>query len=523
MPDDDAELEALIATLDPTAQVVVKLIQKSNAELKAMLAVRDEQLAEFQRMLFGKRTEKLPRIESEVRRAIEKDELAPDAKPPSSDPKEQAAVKKAKQTKRRKIARKKSEPQRKLRRKLRKKLPVVQERCTVLPEDLPDGYSLNDFRELGQGGVIRRVDHVREHLVVVEYRLQTLTSKDGLVVVKAEAPPSVVEGGHYGTGLHAHVVVAKCADSLPLYRIEKMLERAGHSIARSSLCALFHRSAELLRPIYDRMLEQLKLDPYLHADETTLPVMREGGCHRGWVWAVLSKENIIYAYDESRGGHVAERLIGESEGTLVIDGYSGYNVVISDLARTRVGCWSHSRRKFWVAMQANPAARVVLEFIVELYKVEHRAAERGLLGTDAHLLLRQTESKPIVDLIDKWVDENEDGHHPKGHMAKAVTYATNQRKALRQFLEDPKLPLDNNFSERALRIFALGRKNYLFSGHAEGAQNLAILQSIVATCRLQGVNPYEYIKDVLIRVQTHPASKIEEILPANWLRLTGDG
>ncbi len=108
-------------------------------------------------------------------------------------------------------------------------------------------------------------------------------------------------------------------------------------------------------------------------------------------------------------------------------------------------------------------------------------------------------------------------------MGKAVTYATNQRKALRQFLDDPKLPLDNNFSERALRIFALGRKNYLFAGHAEGAQNLAVLQSIVATCRLQGVNPYEYIKDVLIRVQTHPASNIDELLPANWLTLVGAG
>ena len=522
MPDDDADLEALIKELDPTARVIIRLFQKSMNELKAMLAVRDEQLAEFQRMLFGKRSEKLPRIESEVRRSIEKDELAPDTKAPSNDPKVQAAEKKAKRAKRRKIARKKSEPERKLRRKLRKNLPVVQERCIVLPENLPEGYSLSDFRELGQGGVIRRVDHVREHLVVVEYQLQTLTSKDGLHVVKAEAPPTVIEGGHYGPGLHAHVVVAKCADSLPLYRIEKMLERAGCAIARSSLCGLFHRSAELLLPIYDRMLELIKLDPYLHADETTLPVMREGGCHRGWVWAVLSKEIIIYAYDESRGGHVAKRLIGESEGTLVIDGYSGYNSVISDMARTRVGCWSHSRRKFWVVLQANPAARVVLELIVELYKIERRAAERGLLGTEAHLLLRQTESKPLVDLIDEWVDANQGAHHPKGYMAKAITYALNQRKALRQFLEDPKLPLDNNFSERALRIFALGRKNYLFSGHAEGAQNLAILESIVATCRLQGVNPYEYIKDVLIRVQTHPASKIDQLLPENWLKLDGD-
>ena len=354
LPDEDAELQTLIATLDPTAQVVIKIIRKELSEVKAMLAVRDEQLAEFQRMLFGKRSESLPPIESEVRRALEKDELLPDNKSASNDPKAQEAAKKARQKKRRKIARKKSEPERKLRRKLRKNLPVLHERCTVTPEQLPEGYSLSDFREIGEGVTIKRVDHVREHLVVVEYEMQTLVSKDGEQLVKAKAPDAVIEGGHYGPGLYAHVVVSKCADSLPLFRIQNMLERAGHPVARSVLCKLFHRSAQLLTPIYNRMLELLKLDPYLHADETTLSVIRKGGCHKGWIWAVLSKQAIIYAFDESRGGHVAERLIGASKGSLVIDGYSGYNKVIDDSGRTRVGCWSHLRRKFWIAMQSNP-------------------------------------------------------------------------------------------------------------------------------------------------------------------------
>ena len=243
--------------------------------------------------------------------------------------------------------------------------------------------------------------------------MQTLVSKDGEQLVKAKAPDAVIEGGHYGPGLYAHVVVSKCADSLPLFRIQNMLERAGHPVARSVLCKLFHRSAQLLTPIYNRMLELLKLDPYLHADETTLSVIRKGGCHKGWIWAVLSKQAIIYAFDESRGGHVAERLIGASKGSLVIDGYSGYNKVIDDSGRTRVGCWSHLRRKFWIAMQSNPSARTVLDKITELYKLERLIAERGLSGTDAHLYLRENESKSIVDSIDKWVDENKEGHHPE--------------------------------------------------------------------------------------------------------------
>jgi len=149
---------------------------------------------------------------------------------------------------------------------------------------------------------------VREHLVVIEYKMQTLVSKDGEHVVKAAAPEAVAEGSHYGPGLHAHVVVSKCADSLPLHRVEQMLERAGHSIARSTLCSLFHRCAELFLPIYNRLLEVLRDDEYLYADETTLKVQAPGGCDTGWVWAMLSKQAIVYAYDSSRSGDVAKLL-----------------------------------------------------------------------------------------------------------------------------------------------------------------------------------------------------------------------
>ena len=164
-----------------------------------------------------------------------------------------------------------------------------------------------------------------------------------------------------------------------------------------------------------------------------------------------------------------------------------------------------------------------MNWITELYRIEHVVAEKELLGTEAHFILRKKDSTPIVNKIDVWVDEQHGRHHPNSYLAKALTYAKNQRKSLRQFLEDPLIPLDNNFSERALRIFALGRKNYLFAGHAEGAQNLAILQSIVATCKLHHVNPYEYIKDVLIRAQTHKASKLDELLPWNWPELVQEG
>jgi len=139
-----------------------------------------------------------------------------------------------------------------------------------------------------------------------------------------------------------------------------------------------------------------------------------------------------------------------------------------------------------------------------------------ILGTPAHKDLRAKRSRPLVEQIQSWVAAHRLTTNPGGPLGKALTYAHNQRAALSAFLDDPKLPLDNNLAERALRIIAVGRKNFLFAGHADGGHNLAVLQSLCSTCLLHGVNPYEYLKDVAVRVRTHPASRIDELLPWNW-------
>ena len=498
-------------------------MRQSNDDLKAMLAERDEQVArqneqlarmteqldEMKRMLFGKRSEKLPPLASEVRRVVEADERTVDGNPmPEAD--------EDRKRERRRKARKKSEPARKKKRGLRKNLPVVKETVAVTPEQLPAGKSLDDFRPVGDGEVIRRIEHVREHLVVVVYHMQSLASKDGSQVIKAEAPTQVADGGHYGPSVYAHVTVSKCVDSLPLHRIAKMMERAGCPIARSTLCTLFHRGAELLAPIDDRLRHIARHDPYVPADEPTLRVQADGQCLKGWIWVVLCKQVIAYVFDESRSGKVAQRLLGGTTGDLITDGYSGYTKVTDVEGRTRVGCWSHARRKFFEAMSSVPEAKEVLDLIVELYRLEHLAAEREILGTEAHGLLRDTDSRAALANIDAWVDARKGAYPPKSKMGSALGYAIKQRAALSRFIEDPKLPLDNNVAERALRILALGRKNFLFAGHVEGAQNLAVLQTIVATCAVHSVDPYEYIKDMLIRIQSHPASRIDELLPWNW-------
>jgi len=492
------------------AQVAEKdaLIATQSAELERLR----EELAELKRMVFGRRSEKLPSLEGEVRRVIEADELTVEGEPM---PKEEKPRKREK----RRVARKKSEPSRKKRRALKKNLPVVHESVEVDPCAFPAGMSRDDFREVGSC-TVRRIEHVREHIVVTEYQLPTLASKDGEQLIKATPPPGVAVGCQYGPGLHAHVVTSKCADSIPVHRLSKILERAGFPIARSTLNTMFHRSADVFRPIHKRLLEYAQADIYVHADETTLHVQNKGGCLTGWVWGIMSSEVLAYAFSESRGAEMAHALIGDSEGYLTIDGYSGYNCVVEGGGgkgrRVRVGCWGHCRRKFYIALKNAPAAREVLKMIVELYVVERNAATQGVLGTQTHATMRTQHSAPIVARIEAWVDEQHGQHAPKSAMGRALTYARNQRVRLRRFLEDPKLNLDNNYAERALRIIALGRKNFLFAGSNEHAQNFAVLQTIVSTCQLHRVNPYEYIRDVIIRLRDRPPDQIDDLLPWNW-------
>lgn len=516
MPDHIAKL---VATLDPAAQAVVELLWHFHEEQMGELRLLREQSArlqgqneKFRKMLFGRSSEKLPTIQSEVRRQVEEEEFDLNLPPDAGAQHVAEALTKE----RRKRGRAASEPKRKLRKKALDRLPVVHKRISVSADELPEGMKRSDFRALGSGEVVRRIEHVREHLVVVEFELEKLVERGGERIVTAAPPPNIVDGGAWGTSVYAHIVVSKCVDSMPLYRQEKAGARSGYGIARSVMCELFHRAADLLRPLYDRLLELIRASPYVQADETRIRVAEANNARNGWIWTLLCDNIAAFVYSESRGAETPNQHLGGTAGYLVVDGYSGYNDVTGDGGRTRVGCWAHARRKFYEALATAPKAREVLDMIVALYRVEHDAADNDILGTPAHLILRQERSAPVLEGIDAWVNKHTDTVPPKSPLGTALTYARNQRPTLARFLEDPKLPLDNNASERQLRIIALGRKNFLFVGHAAAGDRLAILQTLCATCCLNGVNPYDYLSDVLVRIQTHKASRIDELLPMSW-------
>jgi transposase len=334
----------------------------------------------------------------------------------------------------------------------------------------------------------------------------------------------VIDKTQYGPGLLAHTIVSKCADSLPLYRQAKQYRRMGVPISRSTLTDLFHRGAELLAPLSRRLEQLVPEQPVVQADETVIKVQATGKCRKGYLWTFVTwmviagrrVELIAYRFSPSRSGATPAEVLGGSTGTLVVDAYTGYNAVTTPDGRERAGCLAHARRRFFDALTTAPEAQEALDLIREVYRIEHEATELGIAGTSAHLALRQEKSQPLMDRLESWIDAQRPKHLPKGAMGEALSYARNSWEALCKFLGDPDIPLDNNASERALRAAALGRKNFLFVGSDQAGRNIAGLYALVTTCEANGVNPLDYITDVLIRIQTHPNSRIDELLPYNW-------
>lgn len=360
-------------------------------------------------------------------------------------------------------------------------------------------------RPLGAGKETYACEYVPGYFVRQKHVQEKRACACGQYIAKAEPPPRPIDKGHYGPGFIAHLVVMKCGDSIPLYRLAQQYQRLGIPMGRSTLTDLFHAAAQKLEPLYQRLLALVARSDIVQADETSLKMQRPS--KRGFVWAFLAGELIAYRFAGSRSGETPLEVLGGTQGTLVVDAYTGYNRVTDVDGRERAGCIAHVRRKFFDAHQAGTVeARQALDLILEIYRVEHEAKARGIVRTDEHRQLRRARSRVVMHRLRTWLFDQQGRHAPKSPMGDAVRYALNQWNTLTTFLDDARIPVDNNASERALRVVALGRKNFLFVGDEEHGANLAGLYSLVATCDAVGVDPVEYIKDVLMRVDSHPAS-----------------
>ena len=344
------------------------------------------------------------------------------------------------------------------------------------------------------------------------------------VVVQAPAPARLIEGGLPTEATVAQVLVAKYADHLPLYRQAQIYARQGIELDRSTLADWVGRAAFLLRPIHERLLVALKSSAKLFADETTAPVLDpgRGRTKLGQLWAYARDDRpwrgtdppgVAYVYAPDRKAERPISHLAGFKGILQVDGYGGYRVLAERGDVQLAFCWSHVRRRFYELAAAGPApiASEALERIAGLYAVEKDIRGRS---ADERRAMRQDRSRPIVDELEPWLRAKLALISQKTKLAEAIRYALSRWDGLSRFLDDGCIEIDSNVVERSIRPIALNRKNALFAGSDGGGEHWAVIASLIETCKLNGVEPYAYLADVISKiVNGHPNSRINELLP----------
>lgn len=333
----------------------------------------------------------------------------------------------------------------------------------------------------------------------------------------AELPPEALPKSKAAPGLIADVVVSKCVDHLPLYRQEQRYARQGVELSRSTLCGWLAEAADVLTPLYLLLKARVLAAKVVHTDDTPIPVQdpEREHCRTGRIWAYVSKGGVVYDATEDRCRDGPLQFLQSFRGYLQCDAYAGYDELFRTArgAVVEVGCWAHARRKFVEAEKTSLAlAHEAVARIRQLYDVEHEAKD---LDASARAARRQEKSQPLLAALKDWLDREHRRAIPKTPIAEALTYALNQWTTLTVYVTDGDLAIDNNAAERAIKPFAIGRKNWLFFGSDRGGQALATLASFTATCQLLKINPWTWLRDTLTQFPTTPADQLATLLPTN--------
>ncbi len=360
----------------------------------------------LQRHIFGKRSEKMPSVAQATR------------DPATAEAERIAAL----QTRRENAEKKRRLVTRRLEHK-------VSEEKKVCPK-----CGGRDFSKLGDGKMTELYELIP---AIVERQLhvqEKLRCRCGEGILTADGPTKVFDKTRFGPTFMAQVAVSKCADSLPLYREAKAYRCAGVQVDDSTLGDLFHRTAEIVNPLYERLLKLVAEKEIVQADETTECVQEKGKTRTAWLWSFIARDEaerelIAYVFSRSRSGETPLHVLGDTLGKLVVDAYSGYNKVTVPGRRERAGCLAHLRRRFFDAQSAAPeAAKKAMDFILDVYRIERAALDADLLGTPEHVEMRQTKSKLVMDDFRAWLLAELGRHPPRGAMGEAIGYALGQWK-----------------------------------------------------------------------------------------------
>ncbi len=390
-----------------------------------------------------------------------------------------------------------------------------------VPNPAIEGRSEDEYEVISEEATYRLAQRPGSY-VVLKYIRKTVKLKETRQLVTPPAPSGVLGKSYADVSFLAGLLIEKFLYHLPLYRQHQRLMDCGVKLSRGTLTNLTQGTIALLEPIYFALLSSILQSKVLLMDETPIKAGRAGPgkMKQGYFWPIYGdKDEIAFPFATSRAEKVVREVLGSFCGVLLTDGYKVYEKYCEKVPGiVHAQCWAHTRRKFDEAKKAEPLlAEMALDKIGELYKVEAEIRKVELEGEEKRRY-RGAEAKPIVDDFFAWLDESFKRQVllASNRFAKAASYALHREQALRVFLDHPEVDIDTNKEERALRPLPMGRKNWLFCSTELGGRYVGIAQTLIQSCRLQGVDPWIYLIDVLQRVDTHPAFDVHLLTPRLW-------
>jgi transposase len=492
-----------------TTAVQIAELKQENAQLSADLAAAKQQLEWFKRQLFGRKSEKRLDIDPAVQGNLFAALGVQEPPPPEDTPTETITYE-------RKKARDGAVNDTGLR--FSDDVP----RVSIEVKD-PEIEAIDEALRVRIGEKITyRLAQRPGSYVILEYTRPVYKILDDQRIVTTPAPANVLDRSVADVSFLVGMLVDKFCYHLPLYRQHQRLLHSGIQLSRYSLTRWAGAAIDLLRPIVDAQHQHVLQSRVLAMDEVPIKAGRKkkGKMRQAYFWPIYGEEHeIVFLYAPSREHRHVQAFLGAFQGILLSDGYEAYSAYVKHTKGvTQAGCWSHCRRGFERAQEGEPTASAeALALIGALYRHEEIIREKNLSGA-RKLAYRTEHSEPVVQAFWNWCDTQ--CHRldllPSNPLAKALKYAMERRASLQVFLSDPDVPIDTNHLERGLRPIPMGKKNWLFAWTEIGAERIGIIQSLLVTCRLQGVDPYTYLVDVLQRISEHPASQVADLTPRVW-------
>jgi transposase len=378
------------------------------------------------------------------------------------------------------------------------------------------------MRQIGED-VSEVLEYVPDHFKVLRHVRPKLSCTHCDTIVQAPASSRPIARGLAGPSLLAHVLVAKYADHLPLYRQSQIYARQGVELDRSTLADWVGGATALLDPLINALRQYVLATDKLHADDTPVPVLEpgRGSTKTGRLWTYVRDDRpagntaapaVWFRYSPDRKGERPRAHLKSFRGVLQADGYAGFEQLYADGSIVEAACWAHARRKFYDIHAANqsPLAAEALNRIGALYAIE--AEIRGK-PADLRRTVRQARAGPLLEALHAWLQSTLSQLSKKSELASAIRYALVRWTALTRYRDDGRIEIDNNAAERSLRAVALGRKNYLFAGSDAGGERAAAMYSLIGSAKLNGLDPESYLRTVLERIAEHPVNQVADLLP----------